>query len=75
MKTKDKSPSSVIQSTKYHSAQKALRVEFIGGARYLYLGVPKKVWKGFLEAQSKGQYYNAEIKAQYVCYRVSERTN
>ena len=75
MKTKDKSPSSVIQSTKYHKSQKALRVEFLGGARYLYLGVPKSVWRGYLRSESRGKYYNAEIKSQYVCYRISERTN
>lgn len=73
--TKDNSPSSVIQYTKYHKKEKALLVVFNGANGYIYLGVNWSTWRGYLKAESKGQYYNRMVKSQYPCYKVERRTN
>ena len=37
------------------------------GASYVYSEVPNEVWKSLLNAESKGSYYNKEIKGQFPC--------
>lgn len=42
-----------------------LDVKFKSGAIYRYIGVTKKVYVEFLEAESKGTYLNKEIVGRY----------
>lgn len=37
----------------------------IRGEEYYFQNVPKDVWIGFKEAESKGKYYNSVIKGNY----------
>lgn len=37
------------------------------GASYVYSEVPNAVWKSLLNAESKGGYYNTEIKGHFPC--------
>lgn len=57
--------SSNIQGIGYDDATKTLHVEFRGGARYTYAGVPKDEYEDFLNAPSKGSYLAENIKDVY----------
>lgn len=35
------------------------------GKEYIHSGVPVEVWRGFKSAESKGGYYNRNIKGQF----------
>ena len=62
-----------MKSVGYESKAKILEIEFRSGAVYQYLGVPKRVHEGLLRAESKGQYFNGEIRAEYAFVRVGAR--
>ena len=52
----------------YDSNHGLLYVTFrSSGASYVYSEVPNVVWKSLLNAESKGGYYNKEIKGQFPC--------
>ena len=42
-----------------------LYVQFKSGATYFYKGVPEKLYKEMLNADSKGKYLNSQIKGKY----------
>ena len=42
-----------------------LRVEFRNGRTYDHSGVPEQVFYGFLNASSKGRYYNDHIRGRF----------
>lgn len=42
-----------------------LSIWFKGGRRYDYFGVPKEVFLAFLNAFSKGDFYNRYIRDRY----------
>ena len=53
--------SSMIQAVGYEAKTKTLEVVFNSGRTYLYSEVPRSVYKGLLEADSKGSYMRACI--------------
>lgn len=65
--------SSNLQSVLYVPGEKSrgrLFVKFKGDKIYFYEEVPKKIYKAFLEAESKGHYLNEHIKPNYTCYSI-----
>lgn len=42
------------------------------GAYYVYYDVPGEVWDDFESADSKGSYYNMEIKGNYDCEKIEQ---
>lgn len=62
-----------MKSVGYESTGKILEIEFRSGAVYQYLDVPKKVHEELQRAGSKGQYFNGEIRDEYVFVRVDAR--
>jgi KTSC domain len=62
-----------MKSVGYQSKSKILEIEFRSGAVYHYLGVPKKVHESLRRAESKGQYFNGEIRGEYAFVRVGAR--
>lgn len=61
------SKSSWIKSAAYYSCD-GITGFFIlntGNQEYLYSGVPKKIWRGFKEAESVGSFFNDKIKYKY----------
>ena len=46
-------------------ASQTLEVEFNYGAVYRYAGVPLNEFEGLMNADSKGKYFNANIKTRY----------
>lgn len=39
-----------------------LDLEFRNGTRYRYFRVPREIYQGLLESESKGQYFNQHIR-------------
>jgi hypothetical protein len=58
-------PSSAIHNFIYDATARRLLVIFVTGRKYIYEDVPPQVHAAFLAAQSKGQFFNAEIRDRY----------
>ena len=54
-----------IISVGYDRSTRAVEVEFTGGAVYRYAPVPAYVYRGLLDAPSKGAYVNTVLKPRY----------
>ena len=65
--------SSMIQAVGYDAKTRTLEVVFNSGQTYCYEDVPPKIYKGLLDADSKGRYMRAEIIDVYPDYQVSHR--
>ena len=57
--------SNAIERIIYDAATRQLRVTFNGGNTYKYYDVPRAVYESFLEADSKGLYFNGYIRDRY----------
>lgn len=57
--------STSLESIGYDSAEQKLEVEFKHGAVYAYLEVPGEVFEAFIAADSKGTFFNSDIKPRY----------
>lgn len=57
--------STAIQTIDYDTERAKLFVRFTSGERYVYVGVPAEVCRSFLDADSKGSFFHAEIRDQY----------
>ena len=63
--------SSVIRGAWYVPSRQELDLLFTSGRRYIYSGVPMAIAEGFAAAESKGRYYNAEIRNRFACRQMS----
>jgi hypothetical protein len=54
--------SSMIASIGYLARSRMLEIEFVSGSIYRYLDVGQETYDDFLEARSKGTFFNAHIK-------------
>ena len=59
--------SSVIRGAWYLPKRRQLDLMFAGGRRYIYSSVPIAVAHRFAAAESKGRFYNAEIRNRFPC--------
>lgn len=57
--------SSNIRAVGYEPEIRILEVEFHGGGLYQYSGVPESVYKGLMQAASKGSYFHHHVKDKY----------
>ena len=65
------SSSTCFSKIGYDSSKEVLCVEFRDSeSEYAYFDVPKNVWSDLCKAQSKGSYYNKNIKGKYACERM-----
>ena len=64
--------SKTMRSVGYESKTKILEIEFQSGDVYQYLGVPETVHEELLAAESKGRYFNGEIRDDYAFVRVGK---
>lgn len=60
--------SSTIQEVNYDG--KDMTVTFVGDRIYVYKDVPAEVYDKFVEADSKGKFFHANIKESYACTRI-----
>ena len=63
-------PSSVIRGAWYLPERRRLDLLFTSGRRYVYSNVPLAVATGFAETESKGRFYNREIRNRFPCREV-----
>ncbi|WP_417812170.1 KTSC domain-containing protein [Thalassospira alkalitolerans] len=60
-----------LSSVGYDEDSCTLEVEFHKGGVYQYYDVPKYVFEGLMAAQSKGSYFDQNVKKEnYTCKRV-----
>ncbi|HYG39948.1 MAG TPA: KTSC domain-containing protein [Cytophagales bacterium] len=65
--------SSAIEALGYNDIHRILRVWLISGRVYDYYNVPELQYKAFLDAESKGKFYNLVIKKLFEnCEEVHE---
>jgi hypothetical protein len=62
--------SSSVASVGYDPKTETLELEFHSGSVYEYSEVPPEVFRGLMEAPSKGRYFANEIRGQYPSTRV-----
>jgi len=49
----------------YDAEREKLFVRFTSGERFVYVGVPGEVSRSFADAESKGGFFQAEIRDRY----------
>ncbi|CTP93187.1 KTSC domain-containing protein [Xanthomonas graminis] len=59
--------SSAISAIGYDPASMRMKIQFVQGHTYDFCRVPAHVFQGFLNAGSKGGYYNDHIRDRYQC--------
>ena len=64
--------STAIHEIDYDADREKLFVRFVSGARYVYVGVPGEVSRSFEEADSKGGFFQAEIRDRYPFNRLDD---
>ena len=64
-------PSTAIRAYSYDAPRRILRVTFVSGRAYDYLGVPKADYEVLHAADSKGRFVNFRIKPRYPYRRVN----
>lgn len=57
--------SSVIRRFVYDATKSELVIELVSGAAYVYEDVPRETYDAFLEAPSKGAFYNTQIRDEF----------
>jgi hypothetical protein len=57
--------SSALVSVKYDAASGDLQIRFVNGRTYLYSNVPPEVYEALLDAESKGAFFNAQVRDGY----------
>jgi len=62
--------SAVLSTAGYSKRLHVMEIEFCNGAIYRYLDVPADVYRDFLAAESKAQYYDWNIKGRYRAFRI-----
>ena len=62
--------SSLLSSIGY-SIDATLELEFRGGAIYRYFAVPQAVFEGLIVAESKGAYFNRNVRNRFDYQRLA----
>ena len=57
--------STAISDIDYDAERGKLIVRFASGDLYVYVGVPGEVCRSFVEADSKGRFFQAQIRDRY----------
>lgn len=65
--------SSVIASVDYDEGRRELDIVFTSGKTYRYFDVPLAIYADFLDASSKGAFFNANIKDVFRFVEVSNQ--
>lgn len=57
--------STAIREIDYDAERAKLLVRFASGERYVYAGVPVQVCRAFIQADSKGRFFQQRIRDRY----------
>jgi len=58
--------STAIRAARYVKAKSLFELEFCDGALYSSCGVPESTFQEFLQAESKGRYFNLFMRPKFV---------
>jgi hypothetical protein len=61
--------STLLAGVAYDDSE-VLRLEFRSGAIYCYFGVPSRIWRQLMIAESKGTYFNRNIRGRFPFQRL-----
>src|SRR5256714_14982043 len=61
--------STTVRSVGYERRSRTMEIEFQSGTVYQYVDVPARVYEEFWRAESKGKYFNCEIRDLYAFVR------
>jgi hypothetical protein len=64
--------SSVLTSVAYLPDQRMLYLRFRSGELYCYSDFPPELYRDFLAADSKGQYFSYNIRDQFPCQHLRQ---
>jgi KTSC domain len=67
--------SSMMTFVKYDDDTGELDITFTSCKTYRYLEVPSEIYDGLLDAESKGEFFNDNIKDAFVHSEVTSRRN
>ena len=59
-----------VRSIGYDKRTRTLEVEFKSGTIYRYASVPIEVWSEFLQAESKGQFFQRRVRDHFPTTRL-----
>jgi KTSC domain len=62
--------SSTMTFLRYHDKTRELDITFTSGKTYRYQNVPLELYIDLLKAGSKGEFFNDNIKDEFVCSEV-----
>jgi hypothetical protein len=62
--------STTLTAVAYDSASQVLQLNFRSGAIYYYFGVPVGVYQDLMAADSKGSYFNQNIRNRFPYHRL-----
>ena len=65
--------SSSLASVAYDAERTILQIEFRDHTVYQYIEVPENIHQDFLQADSKGAYFNKYVRNRYVSFKLSSR--
>ncbi|MGB3447144.1 MAG: KTSC domain-containing protein [Xanthobacteraceae bacterium] len=66
-------PSTAIHDFSYEAASHRLTITFVSGRRYVYDDVPSDVFDAFTRADSRGGFFNRDIRDRYRYREVGRR--
>jgi hypothetical protein len=65
--------SSAIAKVGYSKRRHILEIEFVNGAIYRYLDVPRPLYRDLMSAESKARFYDLNVRRHYWSVRVRPR--
>ncbi len=63
--------STTLAAVAYDSSTEMLRLQFRSRAIYCYFGVPSRTWQQLIMAESKGAYFNRNIRGRFPFQRLA----
>lgn len=66
--------STMASAMGYDKQRKILQIEFNSGSVYQYADVEMETWQRFLDSDSKGKFFNKEIKGHYLSHCLDDGT-
>ena len=65
--------SSALSDVKYHNGSRLLEIRFVTGRTYQYLNVPEAVYERLMQAESKGLFFNTQVRDRYDYCEITDR--
>jgi hypothetical protein len=62
--------STLLANVAFNANESILELEFCDGASYQYFEVPAAIYEGLLAADSKGTYFNSQIRNAFRYTRI-----